>query len=429
MDIRLKQFFPMIWDRKEILTEIQSQPHLKQIFDGWESDQQNTFLNFCTGVKGVKILYDAFFKEIMNPETAPEILEDFLSLLLKKQVKIFCVLPNDSTRIADESSLLITDIVVQMDDGSLANVEVQKIGYLFPGERSACYSADLLLRQYKRVRSEKKKAFSYKDIKTVYTVVLFEKSPKEFHRFPDDYLHYFAPQSNTGLEMELLQKYLFVPLDIFLKNQHNKIITDKLDAWLMFFSSDRPEEIVQLINTYPEFIPLYEKAYDICRNMERVMGIFSEELRELDRNTVQYMIDLMQEDLDQKKERLEQLQQELEQHTQKLKQKNAELEQQSAKLEQQNAELEQQSAKLEQQNAELARQDEMIVRQKAQLEKERLLKKEILIYQSRKLFSKGISVNECADILNADAALIGHIAEQISKHPDWKDEQILAHLA
>ncbi len=32
--------------------------------------------------------------------------------------------------------------------------EMQKVGYLFPGQRSACYSADLLLRQYKRIRGE-----------------------------------------------------------------------------------------------------------------------------------------------------------------------------------------------------------------------------------------------------------------------------------
>ena len=39
------------------------------------------------------------------------------------------------------------------------------IGYLFPGERSACYSADMLLRQYKRVRRELGKKFHYRDIK------------------------------------------------------------------------------------------------------------------------------------------------------------------------------------------------------------------------------------------------------------------------
>ena len=45
------------------------------------------------------------------------------------------------------------DIIVETADGSIVNIEVQKIGYMFPGERAACYSADLLLRQYQRVRT------------------------------------------------------------------------------------------------------------------------------------------------------------------------------------------------------------------------------------------------------------------------------------
>ena len=78
------------------------------------------------------------------------------------------------------------------------------------GQRSACYSSDLLLRQYRRVKGEKKKAFSYKDIKSVYTIVLFETSTKEFHEYPQNYIHRFKQQSDTGLELELLQKYLFI---------------------------------------------------------------------------------------------------------------------------------------------------------------------------------------------------------------------------
>lgn len=81
------------------------------------------------------------------------------------------------------------DIVVELEDGSIANVEVQKIGYVFPGQRSACYSADLLLRQYKRLKGEKGKKFSYRDIKKVYTIVFFERSTKEFHKHKDLYCH------------------------------------------------------------------------------------------------------------------------------------------------------------------------------------------------------------------------------------------------
>ena len=97
----------------------------------------------------------------MNPEYAPQRLNDFLSLILNKTVRVMKVLPNDSSRLTDESSLLIMDIVVEFEDGSIGNIEVQKLGYLFPGQRSACYSADLLLRQYKRLRDEKEAKFSY----------------------------------------------------------------------------------------------------------------------------------------------------------------------------------------------------------------------------------------------------------------------------
>lgn len=188
-----------------------------------------------------------------------------------------------------------------MENRSIANIEIQKIGYQFPGARCACYSSDLLLRQYKRIKSEQKRNFTYKSIKTVYTIVFFEKSPKAFHKFPKNYIHFFEQKSDTGLQMDLLQKYIFIPLDIFKKNQQNKDIKNKLDAWLVFLSMDEPEMIIKLIEIYPDFKPMYEQIYNICQNIEEVMGMFSKELQELDRNTVLYMIDEMQDELDEKK--------------------------------------------------------------------------------------------------------------------------------
>ncbi len=184
----LQKYFPMIRTRAEVLADIRNQPKLSQIFQSWKKEQQEEFLDCLTGIRGVKILYDAYFKEILNPETTPERLERFLSLVMQQKVKIKTVLPTDNNRIADESSLLIMDILIELEDGSLANIEVQKVGYKFPGQRCACYSADLLLRQYKRVRGEKGDTFSYKDIKRVYTLVLIEKSSREFHQYPNDYL-------------------------------------------------------------------------------------------------------------------------------------------------------------------------------------------------------------------------------------------------
>ena len=301
----LQLYFPQLRERQQILDDIMSRENLKTLYNTWKKEQQNYFLDICTGACGVKMLYDTFFKEILDPDTTPERLEELLSLLLLQKVKILKVLPNDSTRIADESSLLIMDIVVQLEDGSIANVECQKIGYAFPGPRAACYSADLLLRQYKRVRGEKGKKFSYKDIKKVYSIIFYEKSPKEFHAFPQNSIHRSKQKTDTGVEIELLQEFLFIPLDIAKKIYENSGVRNKLEAWLIFLSDDNPETIMQLIDTYPEFRKMYEEVCDLCMNTEKVMNMFSKELLELDRNTVQLMIDEMQDEIDVQKMQLQ----------------------------------------------------------------------------------------------------------------------------
>lgn len=93
-----------------------------------------------------------------------------------------------------------------------------------------------------------------------------------------------------------------------------------MDAWLAFLSVDDPEWIEKLIQQYPGFIPLYEEVYAICKNVERVMGIFSEELRIMDRNTVQLMIDEMQDEIDGMKELLGQKDELLSQMDEKIRQ-------------------------------------------------------------------------------------------------------------
>ena len=88
MTSKLKKHFPMIRDREELEVIIENNYHLKNIFNSWEKERQIEFLNFCTGVRGIKILYDTFFKEALNPEYDSERLEQLLSVFLKRRVKI-----------------------------------------------------------------------------------------------------------------------------------------------------------------------------------------------------------------------------------------------------------------------------------------------------------------------------------------------------
>lgn len=146
----------------------------------------------------------------------------------------------------------------------------------------------MLLRQYKRVRKKRGDSFSYNDIKNVFLIVIYEKSPSEFHDYPDTYFHHSKQVFDSGLELDLLQEFIMIPLDIFHRNMHNKTITTPFQVWLTFLSEDDPEKIIELIEKYPEFRPMYETLYQMCQNTERMMDLFSKELQMLDRNTVKY---------------------------------------------------------------------------------------------------------------------------------------------
>ncbi|NLG03062.1 MAG: hypothetical protein GX567_04420 [Clostridia bacterium] len=313
-------------DRETILSHLKSEPDLFRQYTKLTPELRNDFLDYCSGNRGIKITYDTFFKYVFDPERTPERLSAFISCLLGKEVHVKYALPLEGSQIIEEGSLVVMDIIVELEDGSLANVEIQKLPYLFPGERSACYSSDLVLRQYASVKSQKKKGFKYGDLKTVYTIVILEKSTEEFHKFPKDFIHKSRQIFDTGLELHLLQEFLYVPLDIFLESGHT--IDTEADAWLKFLTSDEPKVIMEIITKFPSFIPLYKDIFEFRQDIKEVLHMYSKALEEMDRNTIKYMIDLQKEEIEKQKEELEKLKEE----SDKQKRENEQLRQQLEEL-------------------------------------------------------------------------------------------------
>ncbi len=62
--------------------------------------------------------------------------------LLGQKVTVLEVFPNEDSQFL--GVMIIMDMVVMMSDGSIANIEIQKISYDFQAERISCYSADLV---------------------------------------------------------------------------------------------------------------------------------------------------------------------------------------------------------------------------------------------------------------------------------------------
>ena len=58
----LKQYFSRIRERKEVLAAIHGKKDLLELFCSWTEEQQEEFLDFCTGAKGPRMLYDSFFR-------------------------------------------------------------------------------------------------------------------------------------------------------------------------------------------------------------------------------------------------------------------------------------------------------------------------------------------------------------------------------
>ena len=68
-------------------------------------------------------------------------------------------------------------------------------------------------------------------------------------------------------------------------------IVTELDAWLTFFSCTDAEHIVRLVQKYPKFLEYYKDIAVFRTNPKELIYMFSEALEILDRNTANYMID------------------------------------------------------------------------------------------------------------------------------------------
>ena len=287
--------------RAEILDLIESDPHYIE-WRGFSREDQESILLFLEGKQSLQILSDKFFRHVFKPDDYPERIESLVSAILGEPVKIVQILSREGTAITESGSQVIMDIIVKTSTGAIVNVEMQRIGYYFPGERSGCYTADMIMRQYGKCRSEKGDKFSYRDLKPVTLIVLMEKSSNEFAAVEPEYIHKKITNYSSGAVVTVLENVVYVSLDTFKKQMHNTI-NNELDAWLAFFTFERPDEVMSLVQSHPEFIELYKDIAEFRKSPGEVIGMFSEALRIMDRNTTKYMIEDMKRQYDDAKAR------------------------------------------------------------------------------------------------------------------------------
>ncbi len=221
-----------------------------------------------------------------------ETYQNFLTFPLEEQENVLSF-------VQGQHGLKITlDTFFKLADGSITDIEMQKIGYLFPGERSSCYVADFIMRQYNRIKSEKGKRFTYRDMKPVYLIVLMEQSSTAFKAVSPHFMHHEQISYNSNAKVTSLSNILYVSLDTFHEVSQN--IDNKLQAWLTFLSSAEPKDILKLITKYPEFEEYYNDIVAFRKKPKELISMYSEALAILDHNTELYMINELQNTIKEK---------------------------------------------------------------------------------------------------------------------------------
>ena len=289
---------------QELCNELERQNLFEQYLK-MRQYERSLFTEFCTGQSMTLLTYDSIFKFIFQSDGNYQRLEHFLTAVLGFEVQVEKMLPLEGTKMIRSGSVLYLDVLAKTKDGSLINVEMQKYPYKFSGERESCYQADMIMRQYNlRINEAKQEGrkFQYGDMRPVYTIILLEKSYYGFLRMNDKWKHTGEIRFDTGIKLNYLPHIIYITLDNF-RNIGENIDTEQ-KRWVYLFSADTPERISRAAAMSEEFFGIIRDTAAFCRDVGEVFAMFSEALREMDKNMEELMYAEAMEELSETRARL-----------------------------------------------------------------------------------------------------------------------------
>lgn len=350
------RIYPGFATRDEAVAYLRGNDELWQKFEQLPEEFQKEMIGYCVGENGLLITRDYIFKKIFNPTAHAKRLESLLSALMGATVKIVRELPLSGLPMAEKGSFVVMDVLTEMEGLGYADLEMQKIGYKFPLQRSDCYGADIIMRQYNRIRSQMKEEqkedqpFDFRMLKPVFCIVLAEKSWPEFRGWPEFYVHRRYMTFDTGVMQyeKGLREDIYVCLDLFRKrNVSIDGNMKKLDAWLTFLSETDAGRILELLEAFPEFRDAYGEIADLVRKPEELMEMYSDVLRMMDRNTERNMVTDLQTEVEELQGKIEEKEKVLEEKKKVLAEKNKVLEEKEKTIEEKKKTIEEKEKTIE----------------------------------------------------------------------------------
>lgn len=87
----------------EVVEYLKSSSFLYGSYCRLNTEWKRRFLDFCRGKKSLPLTYDPFFKQIFHPDLHAERLSRLVSSLLRVEVKIIRVLPNEDSMMGEDT--------------------------------------------------------------------------------------------------------------------------------------------------------------------------------------------------------------------------------------------------------------------------------------------------------------------------------------
>lgn len=138
------------------------------------------------------------------------------------------------------------------------------------GDRLSRFISSVLGKEVKVLHSSGNEGFRH----SVHSKgIILEKSSAVFHESAE-YIHHFKQRSDTGLELELVQYYDYVCLDMFKKKSPR--VASELESWLRFFTIERVDDMKVFLQENPGFQSVYDYAIMMTKDREGLLSMLSE---------------------------------------------------------------------------------------------------------------------------------------------------------
>ena len=370
-----KKPFNFFNSKNEVLLTLSNSPEALTMYRKLPSTIKEEFIDICTGKRGIPLHYDVFFKAIFSPDKHPIRLGRLLSQILGERVEVISSMSNEGSKISDRGSFVIMDIVVRLSNGEIVNLEIQKVGYLFPVKRFDCYCADLIMREYSRLREKHCKDFSYDMLPKVISIAMFETTPNELATDYSTYIQHGQMKTDMGKVLNSVPEHYYIFLDNFSYAMHNKPIQTELEAWLMLINTVSIERINELIKFDSKFADIYTELFGMIVKPEELLSMYNNIFLDADKCEEQLMLDMMKNEIKEKSTKLDQMGNQLSQMNSKLQNigselqaKDSELQAKDSELQVKDSELRAKDSELQAKDSELQAKDEEISRLKKLLE-------------------------------------------------------------